>query len=136
MTAGLLPPDEPIPAVGQLGGPLYPLPDAERSAFLAGRAIFDRDVPLGDGLGPRFNGDSCRACHFEPILGGAGPLGVNAMRHGHFDENGDFEYPAGGTGLRVWPFAQRQIEGHELAPSTRDGVVVQREHGLAGSRCD
>jgi CxxC motif-containing protein (DUF1111 family) len=98
-TAGLLPPDTPIPAVGQLGGPLYPLPDAEQSAFLAGRAIFDRDVPLGDGLGPRFNGDSCRACHFEPVLGGAGPLGVNAMRHGRFDENGAFEYPAGGTNL-------------------------------------
>ena len=35
-------------------------------------AVFDRDFGLKRGLGPRFNGDSCRACHFEPAVGGAG----------------------------------------------------------------
>ena len=49
----------------------------EEDAWQAGRDLFDRDVFLEEGLGPVFNGDNCRACHFDPVPGGAGPLGVN-----------------------------------------------------------
>jgi CxxC motif-containing protein (DUF1111 family) len=96
-TPGLIPPDEPIAATGTLGGPLTDLDEDDQAAFLAGRAIFDHDFSFADGVGaPGFNGDSCRACHFEPVVGGAGPLGVNVMRHGYLDEGG-FVYPEIGT---------------------------------------
>lgn len=94
---GLLPPESPIPEPGEPGAPLPLAGEAELEQFLAGRALFDRDMPLSKGLGPLFNGDSCRACHFDPVVGGAGPLGLNVMRHGTMSEDGTFEAPDYGT---------------------------------------
>ncbi len=93
---GLLPPEAPIPRGEAPGAPLGVGDDSEVARWLRGRALFDRDMLLADGLGPFFNGDSCRACHFDPVLGGAGPLGVNVMRHGT-DDNGSFIAPEYGT---------------------------------------
>ncbi len=84
-TEGLLAPDEPIPSVGEYGGPWRSLDPAEKERFRKGREVFDRDFSLGGGLGPRYNGDSCRACHFDPVIGGAGPAGVNVTRQGIVD---------------------------------------------------
>ncbi|MCB9705656.1 MAG: hypothetical protein H6711_27570 [Myxococcales bacterium] len=93
---GLVPPGSPIPAAGEPGAPFGLAGADDEALWLAGRALFDRDTPLAAGLGPLFNGDSCRACHFDPVIGGAGPLGVNVMRHGTRD--GDtFVAPAYGT---------------------------------------
>ena len=95
---GLLEPGTPVPAAGELGGPVAGLSSAELAEFEAGRALFDKEFGRASGLGgPRFNGDSCRACHFEPLIGGAGPLGVNVMRHGIINEQGEFVPPAVGT---------------------------------------
>ncbi len=96
-SVGLIPPDTPIAAPGDWGGPVRELTDAEAARFLAGRTVFDADLGFASGVGgPRFNGDSCRACHFEPVVGGAGPRGVNVMRHGLL--SGDqFVPPAVGT---------------------------------------
>ena len=97
-TPGLLPPQAPVPDVGEYGGPAGSLSDDELARFTRGRAFFDRDILYSEGLGPRFNGDSCRACHFEPVIGGARPLGVNVSRQRIFDAQGDtFEYPSTGT---------------------------------------
>lgn len=97
-TAGLLPPDDEVPLSGAYGGPEQPLSDVEQASFASGRRLFDREFGPHEGLGsPRLNGDSCRACHFEPTIGGAGPLGVNVMRHGILNEEGDFVPPAVGT---------------------------------------
>lgn len=103
-TAGLLPPDAPIPEPGTPGAPLPLADDAEREVWLAGRDLFESDFTIDRGLGPLFNGDSCRACHFDPMdelgsrtVGGAGPLGVNVMRHGTLDGDGNFTAPAYGT---------------------------------------
>src|SRR5690606_17371512 len=82
LSAGLLPPDAPVPATGTPGGPETELSSAETKRFISGREVFDSDFALAAGLGPNFNGDSCRACHFEPTIGGAGPVGVNVMRQG------------------------------------------------------
>jgi CxxC motif-containing protein (DUF1111 family) len=79
-TAGLLPPEAPIPDAGEYGAPLSDIGDDERAAFEAGRAAFDRDFAITEGVGPAFNGDACRSCHFDPVIGGAGPSGVDAMR--------------------------------------------------------
>lgn len=93
---GLLPPNAPIPAVGDLGGPVSTLSASEKDTFLRGRALFDRDLAIAGGLGPNFNGDSCRACHFLPVIGGAGPADVDVTRQGH-TEGGVFTPPANGT---------------------------------------
>ncbi|HHH30526.1 MAG TPA: hypothetical protein ENK57_19595 [Polyangiaceae bacterium] len=98
LSPGLLPADAPVPSVGELGGPYRALDDGERDAFERGRALFDREFGLEEGVGaPRFNGDSCRACHFEPVIGGAGPRGVNVIRHGIRTADGDFAVPGVGT---------------------------------------
>ena len=95
---GLIPPNTPIADVGAYGGPRRELNEQERGRFLAGRTAFDTEFGHQSGLGaPRFNGDSCRACHFEPAAGGAGPRGVNVMRHGFLDAKGGFIPPSVGT---------------------------------------
>ena len=97
-SSGLLPPGAPVPDSGAAGGPSRPLDAAELKRFEAGREVFDRDQPSTAGLGPRFNGDSCRACHFDPVIGGAGPIDLNVSRHGLVDEGtGVFSAPAQGT---------------------------------------
>jgi CxxC motif-containing protein (DUF1111 family) len=95
---GLIPPGEPAPAAGDWGGPLPGLPGDDQARFEAGRLQFDREFGVADGVGgPRLNGDSCRACHFEPAIGGAGPRGTDVMRHGLLDDAGEFMAPAVGT---------------------------------------
>jgi len=70
-----------IPGVGEPGGPSGPLSESEMQLWLQGRALFDRDFTPAEGLGvPEFNADSCRACHFDPVMGGAGPLELNVSR--------------------------------------------------------
>lgn len=97
-TPGLLPPGAAVLPAGELGGPVAGLDPLGLERFRLGRELFDRDFSLSEGLGaPRFNGDSCRACHFDPILGGAGPRDVNVMRHGIVGANGGFVPPASGT---------------------------------------
>lgn len=97
VTEGLLPPDAPVPAAGDWGGPLPGLDAAALARFERGRRRYDGDFSFARGLGPLFNGDSCRACHFDPVLGGAGPLGVDVTRQGIFDGAGVFTAPAMGT---------------------------------------
>ena len=97
VTAGLLPPDAPLPAAGAWGGPMQGLDADALARFSRGRRRFDDDFGFAQGLGPLFNGDSCRACHFDPVPGGAGPLGVDVTRQGILDGMGRFTEPAMGT---------------------------------------
>lgn len=95
---GLIEPDEEMPTAEETGGPVEGLSDAELDKFRRGRRLFDRDMSMGRGLGPKFNGDSCRGCHSKPAVGGAGPVGVNVSREGHFDPHSEsFEAPEDGT---------------------------------------
>lgn len=98
VSKGLLPPNAEIPAPDEFGGPLE---GADLQAFREGREVFDQDFAFYDGLGginEEFNGDSCRACHFEPVIGGAGPIGLNVIREGNIDESsGQFTGPESGT---------------------------------------
>jgi CxxC motif-containing protein (DUF1111 family) len=66
--------------------------------FEQGRVLFDRDFGFAEGVGPLFNGDACRSCHFDPVVGGAGPSGVDAMRQGSFT-GFTFTRPGAGTAL-------------------------------------
>ena len=78
------------PGVGEPGGPRRLLTPDEEERFRRGRALFDRDFHRSSGLGsPVMNADSCRACHQDPVLGGAGGLELNVSR---------FARDQGGTG--------------------------------------
>lgn len=97
---GLLPPDAATPPAEDYGGPYRMLDADEQARFDAALVAFDRELSVAEGVGnPRFNGDSCRACHFEPVLGGSGPRDVNVMRHGILTEAGVYAVPAVGTVL-------------------------------------
>ena len=131
-TAGLLEPEAPIPAPNEPGAPLAGLSESDLTRFAAGRQLFDLDFAQSRGLGPLFNGDSCRACHFDPVIGGAGPLGVDVTRFGEFDGQ-DFIAPAGGTilhrltrwdELRPEPEAAHNVfEGRQTPPIFGGGLI-------------
>ncbi len=72
----------PVPAVGAEGGPLVPLDAVQLEQWKRGRLVFDRDWKQSEGLGTDLNGDSCRSCHQDPLIGGAGGLDVNVSRFG------------------------------------------------------
>src|SRR5215831_10935151 len=42
-----------------------------------GTAQFTQVEAVADGLGPRFNLDSCSGCHISPAVGGSSPLHGN-----------------------------------------------------------
>ncbi len=97
-SAGLLPPGDAALLAGPTGGPVAGLDAGELARFERGRHLFDREFGLTEGTGaPRFNGDSCRACHFDPVIGGAGPRDVNVSRHGLRSSDGRFVPPTAGT---------------------------------------
>jgi CxxC motif-containing protein (DUF1111 family) len=56
------------------GGPLPGLTSAELAFFQAGLATFREVEAVKDGLGPRFNLDSCAGCHAQPATGGSSPF--------------------------------------------------------------
>jgi CxxC motif-containing protein (DUF1111 family) len=129
-TDGLLAPDSPMAAVGEYGGPFRELTPEEQERYLRGRAVYDRDFGFVDGAGGlagsdgvgRFNGDSCRACHFDPVLGGAGPRGVNVMRHGIEDAEGTFDDPSESPNTIL----HKQIRlGHALVRASDDVNVFE-----------
>jgi len=96
-TEGLVPPNDPVPGPGEYGAPLPELAGADLARFEAGRRLYDRDHFVTEGLGnPTFNGDACRACHFDPVIGGAGPADLDVTREGNLA--GDvFTAPERGT---------------------------------------
>jgi CxxC motif-containing protein (DUF1111 family) len=117
---GLLPPGAPVPEPGTPGAPL---PTMDLATWLAGRAIYDRDFTPGEGLGPTFNGDSCRACHFDPVVGGAGPSGLDVIHRGGLDASGDFVTPSEGTVIhRLATFDRDRAE-----PGADDVVFERRQ---------
>jgi CxxC motif-containing protein (DUF1111 family) len=116
---GLQAPGARLPGVGEAGGPTTALHGAELEDFAAGRLLFDREFGASEGLGaPRFNGDSCRACHFDPVPGGAGPLDVNVMRHGILSSDGRYIPPVVGSVL------------HRTTSLPGDGLRAQPEATL------
>ncbi len=78
--AGIVPDGAPIPPVGDFGGPRRPLTSEEQQRFVRGRKTFDKDFFARDGVGPVMNGDSCRGCHQDPVVGGSGGIDVQVQR--------------------------------------------------------
>lgn len=97
-------PERPVkrhPGLGEPGGPMRVLSPDEQALFERGRDLFERDFRPSSGLGsPDMNADSCRACHQDPVLGGAGALELNVSRFARdHDGAGPFENLPGGQGL-------------------------------------
>ncbi len=78
------------PVAGEHGGPVAGLSAEDEARWLRGRALFDADNDPEDGLGTDFNADSCRACHQDPVLGGAGGIDTSVLRIGTWHEDGSF----------------------------------------------
>jgi CxxC motif-containing protein (DUF1111 family) len=55
------------------GGPLPGLTASQMASFEAGQVDFREEEGVGDGLGPRFNLNSCGGCHIQGGLGGSSP---------------------------------------------------------------
>src|SRR5262249_5295609 len=55
------------------GEPITGLSAAEQVFFQVGQEEFRAVEGVGDGLGPRFNLDSCAGCHTQPAVGGTSP---------------------------------------------------------------
>lgn len=124
MSEGLLEPGAVAPAVGEYGGPLPGLDAAALQRFQEGRRLFDRDFGFSEGVGaPRFNGDSCRACHFDPVLAGAGPRDVNVMRHGIKGPSAEFVMPFVGSILHK----ETALHGRALLAQPEAQVFEQRQ---------
>lgn len=84
--------DTPVPEDGEAGAPLSGLSSQAMEQWKRGRLLFDRDFEKTEGLGDNFNADSCRACHQDPVIGGAGGADVNVLRYGYRDlETGEYQ---------------------------------------------
>jgi CxxC motif-containing protein (DUF1111 family) len=55
------------------GGPLPGLSQNELNFFKAATDVFNEVETVAQGLGPRFNLDSCGGCHIQPAAGGSSP---------------------------------------------------------------
>jgi len=98
---------------------------SEDALFEAGLALFDKDFHVADGLGaPDMNGDSCRACHRDPSIGGAGGLELNVSRFGG-ESGGSFVNLPGGQGLSK--LRPPQVPGREEYDPTTASVFEQRQ---------
>lgn len=58
---------------GTEGAPLPNLTAGQSALFTKSKEIFSEVERLSDGLGPRFNLDSCAGCHSQPAIGGTSP---------------------------------------------------------------
>lgn len=56
------------------GGPLPGLSPGELASFNDGQIAFLEQDSVSNGLGPRFNLDSCAGCHAQPAVGGTSPF--------------------------------------------------------------
>ena len=67
---------DPGPRTGgaSAGSPLPGLSASQLAAFLDGQSRFQEiDAVTPNGLGPRFNSNSCSSCHAQPAVGGSSP---------------------------------------------------------------
>src|SRR5689334_14941084 len=63
----------PRPGAAAAGGAISGLSTAQGALFLQAQGTFAEVDGVAEGLGPRFNADSCAACHAFPAVGGSSP---------------------------------------------------------------
>jgi len=121
------------------GGPLPDLSPEESQLFYASLKTFtERDsvkgtfvspdfgAETGEGLGPRFNANSCAACHIQPAIGGTSPI-INPQLAIAADAGAKNTIPFfitknGPIREARFPLAV-DANGQIIHPTTRDGGV-------------
>jgi CxxC motif-containing protein (DUF1111 family) len=119
---------DPGPRQGLAGAglPFQTLSSADLAAFNAGKFTFLEVDAVPNGLGPRFNADSCAACHAQPAVGGSSPA-VNpqisaATRNGANNQIPAFITPNGPTRVaRLRHNTDGSLNGGVLALFTISG---------------
>jgi CxxC motif-containing protein (DUF1111 family) len=106
-----------------IGDPLPGLTAGEVARFEIGRSLFGRQFTPETGLGPRFNENSCDACHTGPEVGGTGETIIT--RASRFDDDGrcDLLPAEGGENLRLRVTPQAEALGAQ-----RPKVPVSATH--------
>jgi CxxC motif-containing protein (DUF1111 family) len=119
--------DSRVPGAGELGGPSPHLTAPELELWLRGRRLFDHAFHRSDGLGAHeMNADSCRGCHQDPVLGGAGALELNVSRFARDNLGfGPFQdLPGGQAASRLRP---PYVPGREEYNASQADVFEQRQ---------
>lgn len=91
----------PDPLHGDPGSPLPGLTEDELGRFQAGAAVFARQFTPEEGLGPRFNENSCSACHTFPADGGTGETNIRRISRTLPDGSCDPVPEYSGSNLRL-----------------------------------
>lgn len=94
-------PEDTTPVSAEIGSALPGLGPDETEAFEAGRAVFARIFTPEEGLGPRFNENSCSACHTFPVDGGTGETAVRKATRQVEPGRCDLLSEQGGENLRI-----------------------------------
>ena len=106
----------PDPISAEIGAPLPGLSAPELSRFEAGREPFNRQFTPENGLGPRFNENSCDACHTSPASGGTGETIITKATRFGADGRCDPLASLGGENLRLRVTPQAAALGAERPP--------------------
>ena len=69
---------------GGAPGAGQPVAGANAAFFAEAKARFSKTDGVADGLGPRFNSDSCVSCHSQPATGGTSPASNPKNRSASF----------------------------------------------------
>lgn len=86
-------------------------------------SAFERTFDLRSGMGPRFNADSCGACHFQPVMGGAGTADVDVLRQGILSSTGEFRPPPSGSTM----LHRHSVDGVRNLPSPETNLIERRQ---------
>lgn len=78
----------PVALQAKAGDPIQGLTQAQLDRFFVGKAEFNRNITVEEGLGPAFNRSSCGTCHNNPV-GGSG--GLTVTRFGIVGPGGSFD---------------------------------------------
>ena len=74
-----------------IGAPVPGLTTQQQALFAAGKATYEKEFTVSEGLGPLFNKKSCAACHGAPVTGGQDPQGTtNNVNHFMIENQGNW----------------------------------------------
>jgi CxxC motif-containing protein (DUF1111 family) len=117
----------------QFGDPLPGLTEDELDRFRAGKAVFDHDFSVPEGLGPVFNDTSCTNCHNQGGDGGGGE--TFETRFGKVT-NGVFDPLTGLDGPLLHSKGIGTFNGvdfvGEVVPSVANVITLRRTNPLFG----
>jgi CxxC motif-containing protein (DUF1111 family) len=112
----------------KMGEPLDDLTKEEFARFLIGRAAFDRNLAVSEGLGPIFNENSCSSCHNNPL---GGPGSQTVTRFGLLDDKAGFD-PLAHLGGSLRQAQAISPECAEVVPPEANVVINRVTNGAMG----